>query len=585
MSAKNLPHLSEKQIRQMSTSQSFSRGEAYYHEHLIKNPTHQGLQLWADCYGSQLYRVSITLDQDGVESEKCTCPYDWGGICKHQVALLLTYIRQPESFYVIPSLPEMLANRSQEDLIDLIGRMTKRYPDLLSLVELSAQGTSDGTSPQPIDLNVYRRQVQRALQREECEDIVEDLQILQDMASDLFVSGDYLNSGRLYQLLLEEMNNNYDDILQQIDYDGDVCCFSQYFAEGLGECLLLGGEKLEDNYRESWLLTLLESYFKELGLGGIDYAADACDYLLKCPNDEEWSQIEERIQVEIKGASSTWSGDWKQEIMINFLALRREQQGDTKGIKDLIHELGTPKQKAFLLLEEQKIEEAITIARQHFFNSPGTMLEFANRMLKLNAGEAALKLILEVNQKQKHWGYREWLTKYYQQHGDKDIALEWQETLFMDSPSLKNYRMLQNIGQEVSKWTEVRRKVIKVLKQKKQWGILIEIALSEQEIDEALALLSKLDRWMKSSYILQVAEAAAQTRPKSAIALYQEIVEQAIEERNRKSYRIAASYLQKVKGLYESLNQKSNWKKYFEELRSSYVKLRALQDEMKKASL
>ena len=267
---------------------------------------------------------------------------------------------------------------------------TRRYPDLLSLVELSAQGTS----PQPIDLAVYRRQAQRALQREECEEIVEDLQILQDMASELLASGDYLNGGRLYQLLLEEMNDNYDDILQQIDYDGDVCCFSQEFAEGLGECLVLGGEELEETNRQSWLFTLLEAYFKELELGGIDYAADASEYLLRCATDEEWSQIEERIQVKIERASQ-----WSREEMVNFLALRRKQQGETEGIRDLIYELGTPQQKAFLLLEEEKIEEAIDIARQNFLDYPGTMLEFVNALLKLNADEAALKLVLEVNQK------------------------------------------------------------------------------------------------------------------------------------------------------------------------------------------
>lgn len=147
MSEKNLPRLTQKQIQQLATSQSFSRGEEYYDDGMIENPTRQGLQLWADCHGSQLYRVSITWGQDGVESEHCTCPYDWGGICKHQVALLLTYIRQPESFHVIPPLSEMLANHSKKDLIDLIGRMTRRDPDLLSLVELSAQRES----PQPLD--------------------------------------------------------------------------------------------------------------------------------------------------------------------------------------------------------------------------------------------------------------------------------------------------------------------------------------------------------------------------------------------------------------------------------------------------
>ena len=101
-------------------------------------------------------------------------------------------------------------------------------------------------------------------------------------------------------------------------------------------------------------------------------------------------------------------------------------------------------------------------------------------------------------------------------------------------------------------WAEVWRKVIKLLKQKKQWAILIDIALYEQEIDEALALLSKLDRWIKSRFLFQVSEAAAETRPESASELYQEIIEKAIEGRDRKSYRVAASYLQKVKDYIRS---------------------------------
>ncbi len=376
------------------------------------------------------------------------------------------------------------------------------------------------------------------------------------------------------------MNSNYDGILQEIDYDGEVCGFSQEFAEGLGECLVLGAKELEKTNRENWLFTLLDAYFKELDIGGIDYGADASEYLLRCATDEEWSQIEERIQVKIERASQ-----WSREAMVNFLALRREQQGETEGIRDLIYELGTPQQKAFLLLKEEKIEEAIDIARQNFLDYRGTMLEFVNALLKVNAGEAALKLILEVNQEDKYWGYQEWLTKYYQQYGDKEIALEWQEKLFIDGPSLKNYQILQDLGQEAGRWPEIREQVMQTLEQKQQWGMLIEIALYEQEIDRALALLSKSDRWMRSRFLVQVAEAAAKSRPQSAIELYQEIVEKAISGRDRKSYRIAASYLPTLKGLYEGLNQQSNWQEYLEELRSRYAKLRALQDEMKKVRL
>ena len=133
----------------------------------------QGLRLWADCYGSQTYQVSATLNREGIAECYCSCPYDWGGICKHEVALLLTFIHQQEAFQVIPPLPEMLAAQSRANLIDLIERMIQRYPDILSLVQLSAAEAETGS--QPLNLSLYQRQAQRAFNQDECEEIARDL--------------------------------------------------------------------------------------------------------------------------------------------------------------------------------------------------------------------------------------------------------------------------------------------------------------------------------------------------------------------------------------------------------------------------
>lgn len=44
--------------------------------------------------GTERYKVSIQLDKDGaVLSHSCTCPYDWGDVCKHEVAVLF-YLRE-----------------------------------------------------------------------------------------------------------------------------------------------------------------------------------------------------------------------------------------------------------------------------------------------------------------------------------------------------------------------------------------------------------------------------------------------------------------------------------------------------------
>lgn len=42
----------------------------------------------AKVQGSQLYEVRLELDEPDFDAV-CTCPYDWGGYCKHIVATLL----------------------------------------------------------------------------------------------------------------------------------------------------------------------------------------------------------------------------------------------------------------------------------------------------------------------------------------------------------------------------------------------------------------------------------------------------------------------------------------------------------------
>lgn len=47
-------------------------------------------QITADVYGSDIYEVTIDLEDGQVEGMDCTCPYaEQGKYCKHMVAVLL----------------------------------------------------------------------------------------------------------------------------------------------------------------------------------------------------------------------------------------------------------------------------------------------------------------------------------------------------------------------------------------------------------------------------------------------------------------------------------------------------------------
>ena len=97
-------------------------GEDYYERGAIINPIRQGLTLRAGCEGSQYepYQVMVELDEEGIADAYCSCPYDWGGYCKHIVALLLAWVRDPEEFALIPETDELLADKSKEELIEII---------------------------------------------------------------------------------------------------------------------------------------------------------------------------------------------------------------------------------------------------------------------------------------------------------------------------------------------------------------------------------------------------------------------------------------------------------------------------------
>jgi len=321
MAEEKLPRLTEAHVRELASEKSFDRGEAYYHDGSLLEPVRQERELRAQCQGSDYepYQVSATLNKSGIAETSCTCPYDYGGICKHIVALLLTYVHEPQSFRHIPPLSTLLAGRSREELLALIGEMIKREPELLSLVELSVE-TEQAARGNPPDLSVYRRQARRAL-RHESEHVVEkELQALGEPADHSAKAGDWLNAGAIYHAVLDKAVRGYDDMLREIDEDGGIAVAIYEFAQGLNQCLK--DSKDDAQTRWAWLETLLEAELADIEMGGIDLAPSAREAVLEHANDGEWSWIEERLDAVMSN-----SHGWEREELARFLAAGRKRHG------------------------------------------------------------------------------------------------------------------------------------------------------------------------------------------------------------------------------------------------------------------
>lgn len=422
MTQEHLPRLTEAQVRQLANQQSFERGKSYYRDGTIVEPVRQGWALRAQCEGSEdePYAVSATLTQHGIAASSCTCPYDWGGACKHIVALLLMYVHEPHAFRVIPPLETLLAGCSREQLIALIGEMVQREPELLSVVEIAVATHQSRQDPagQRLDASAYRRQVRRAMQSENPDRIERELRAAGAAAARVAQAGDWLNAGAIYHVALDEAVRGYDDMVRSMDEDGDIASVIDELAQGLDESLQ--HSQADAATRREWLTALLEAELTDIELGGIDLAPSAREAVLEHAGAAEWQWIEERIRT-----AARKSRDWTRSALVELLAEGLEHCGREGDAAALMRELGTPEQQAHLLIDTGQIDAALELIARIIVGKPGLVTQFADALLEAAEPAAALALVREHGSD--HWMGRDWLAKYYHQFSIRlQASADWE---------------------------------------------------------------------------------------------------------------------------------------------------------------
>ncbi len=149
-----LPNVTEASIRQHASSDSYHRGREYYEQGAVVRVVHRDQQLHAEVEGSQYepYRVQITYDAGGITQALCTCPYIWGGWCKHIVATLLAALYSPTTVEERPPVRTLLAGLEREQLQALLSHLVEQQPALADVVEaqvhrVRSQPTADASAP------------------------------------------------------------------------------------------------------------------------------------------------------------------------------------------------------------------------------------------------------------------------------------------------------------------------------------------------------------------------------------------------------------------------------------------------------
>lgn len=259
--------LTEFVIRDLTTSQSFSRGREYYRAGAVLRLERRGNTVSAEVEGSQYqpYRVTVTLDSGGVTDSTCTCEYDWGGVCKHVVAVLLATIAEPERIEQRPTVDMLLTGLDRDTLLDLLQSLLNRQPELVDWVEARLTLRRQPETPvqpspalrqrvTPLNTDLLRRQIREAKQafdyddryRSDESDLVQTLRELL-MQAGHFVEGGDRSGLDILAVIAEEMVDDW------IDYDHDGDTFSVFF-EDLGRLLTeaILTVELSQQERDEW---------------------------------------------------------------------------------------------------------------------------------------------------------------------------------------------------------------------------------------------------------------------------------------------------------------------------------------------
>jgi len=123
--------LTEEQLAQVVEEKTFHRAQPYVRE--FTHRLRSGLAIVGRIAGPHgSFTVSLGIDGSALTPD-CSCTAD-AGFCKHVIALGLTYIEEPQSFYDLRTLTAQLEQASHNDLIALIIGIGTRYPQTLSLL-------------------------------------------------------------------------------------------------------------------------------------------------------------------------------------------------------------------------------------------------------------------------------------------------------------------------------------------------------------------------------------------------------------------------------------------------------------------
>lgn len=539
------------------------RGYDYYFEGNIVETYNEGNNIYTFLVeGSDEYEVVVEIDDKGEILESyCDCPYDFGPICKHQVAAYYELLdilndevnRESVKKEVVkqPSVKEVLNNLSKEELINIIIELAQKDRTLKNslIVRYSKGNDSQGLEKckKLID-SIVRKYTDREgfITYREAYGFVSEMEELLDKVRD---TEDALLALDIAFLLINEAIEafQYAD-----DSDGVIGSLVSETIEVVGETAIDRAD-LNDNMREQIFNKLLKYSDSSVFDGWEDYRINILEL---CAEFADMETLRNKLKVKIEWLINKNLNDdnmeyYNESMLLILLSIMEEYGSKDEAEQFIINNLNFTAFRELLInkyIKDKNYRKVIELSLE------------GEEQDKQYAG------LISKWKRIRYIAYKELSMKEEQEELAKDLLFRGDFEYYRDLKELAK-------GDKVTFYNSLKQE----LKKKNGWvgrEIYLKLIREENDLDEIMEFVRE-----NPSYIETYGEMLIDKFRDEVIEVYKKYIKlSADSSSNRRAYQGVCVLLKRYKKLAGEKNQKS----MINELSALYMRRPAFIDELSK---
>ena len=518
-------NLTEASIQPYASEESFHRGREYYEDGAVLTVSRRGEELFAEVQGSEYrpYRVRVALRSGAFQDADCSCPYEWGGICKHIVAALLECIHNQDRIQQHPSVEDVIDRLDRDQLKTLLVKLAQRQPGLADQIEAIAQelaGAPEAASEEAplspkrpaVNPDAVRRRVGgilyggghgRSYDYRYADTVIDGVGAILGEVREVLYSGNGQNSLDVLDALTEEYVSGWYTV---DDSNGELGDFFEDLGLAWAEALL--AVPLTRDQRQAWA-EKLTAWAGEVDQYGIEDAFDMPQAAALEGWDTPYLRRVLNGEVARRGDQEGERSYYSHELAQVRLAVL-ERQGRTQEYLYLAEAEGQTESYTTMLVKLGRVAEAVDHGLNYLHNAEEAM-SLAGQLWDASETEPALR-VARHGLTLEGWksGLAQWLRQAADAAGQAGLALQAGITAFRESLELADYGEVK--ARAGSQWPQIKDSLLEHLADSARGPARIKIYLHENMVAEAVQAVDE-DAYVGHELLADVVDAAGELHP------------------------------------------------------------------------